>query len=229
MKAKIVFHVAALLLLTSFGLSAAPVEKVQFTENKIIAWPQGRVLKAPAEIKLPFGIVVQTNGTFTVKGGKVRALEDGDILDAHGMLLKPDGSIAPVIDHVTLNRGRVLLIKDGEVMEPREAVQLADGTTVWPDRTIAPRNGSPRQLLDGELFRLEGETLPTRDTITVQNGRVLVQKDGSMIAIGAERSIMMNEGTKVLGDGTIIRFNGDRATIAEGQILTIEGVYTRPR
>ena len=145
------------------------------------------------------------------------------------MLTKPDGSITPVMDHVSLNRGRVVVSKDGDATELREVLQLGDGTTISLDGKITPRVGSARMLLDGELFRLEGGTLPARDTVTMQNGRVVVQKDGSQLVVEPERSITMNDGTKVLGDGTIIKPNGDRLTLSEGQIVTLQGVVTRPR
>ncbi len=219
-------------LVSISALTAAPssgIERVQFTKHKVVSWPGGEVLNAPNQIALPFNIVVLTNGTFMVNGGRRRALQEGEILGADGMLIKPDGSITPVIDHVTLNRGHVILFKDGEPIELNQTVQLGDGTTVAPDWKITPRVGSPRRLLDGELFQLEGNSLPARDTITKQNGRVMVQKDGSMLALDPARSIMMNDGTKVFGDGTFITFHGGRSTLGEGQIYIVQGVVTRPR
>jgi hypothetical protein len=82
--------------------------------------------------------------------------------------------------------------------------------------------------LDGELLRPQGGTIPAQDTITMQNGQVMVQKEGSMIVVGATRSMMMNDGTKVLGDGTVITFN-DRMKLTEGQVIPIEGVVVRRR
>jgi hypothetical protein len=40
---------------------------------------------------------------------------------------------------------------------------------------------------------------------------------------------MMNDGTKVFGNGKIIYKNGPEAQLAEGQIIILEGVVTRPR
>lgn len=226
-------NAAVLAFLSSSGLFAleplTATEKIQFKENKVFVWSNGRAAEAQTEVALPFGILIQTNGTFTVKGGRIRALEDGDILGRDGMLLKPDGSIGPVMDHVTMNRGQILRAEDGEAAAARDVMQLGDGTTVRPDRKIIMPSGMASWLLDGELLQPEGGSLPAQDTITMQNGQVMVQKDGSMLVIGATRSIMMNEGTKVLGDGTIITSNGDRTKLAEGQILPIEGVVTRRR
>lgn len=213
----------------SASLNAAQVEKVQFKGGKVFVHPGGRTLEAPEELSMPFEVVVLTNGTFTVNKGKARNFQEGDSLGADGMLTKADGSISPVMDHVSRNRGRVTIFKDGEGSEPREPVKLANGTTVTPDGKITPPSGASRTLLDGEIFKLDGGSVAARDTITLQGGRVKVQKDGSAITVEPGRSIMMNDGTKVMSDGTVIRASGSQIKLTEGQVVTIDGVATRSR
>jgi len=220
--------------LATAGFSQVPApaikaEKVQFLGGKVIVSPGARTLMAPEEATLPFNIVVLTNGTFTVKGGQLRTLQEGDALAADGMLSKADGTITPVIDHVSRQRGRVTLLRDGRASQPGETLKLDDGTTISPEGKITTPNGSSRVLLDGEIFKLEGGAVAARDTITKQNGRVKVQKDGSTISVEPGRSIMMNDGTKVLSDGTVIKTNGEQLTLVEGQVITIDGVVIRPR
>lgn len=205
------------------------VDRVQIIDKKVVLLPARTVLAAPNSVGLPFRIVVYTNRTFQVNGGKLRELEEGDVLGSNGMLLKLNGTITPVMDHLTLNRGRVLIVKDGEATRPGDFVELGNGTTVAPDWKITPLVGNSRRLMDGELFRLESGTIPARDTITMQDGRVFVQKDGSMLSLDRVRSIMMNDGTKVLSDGTVIYFNGTRSMLAEGEVRVIEGVVRRSR
>jgi len=215
-----------------FGQAPAPAaiaEKVQFQGGKVIVSPGARTLVAPEEVTLPFSIVVLTNGAFTVKGGNPRALQEGDSLAADGMLTKADGTITPVFDHVSRRSGRITVLKDGQFTVPTETSKLADGTTIAPDGKITTPNGSSRFLLDGEIFKLEGGSVAARDTITRQNGRVVVQKDGSPVAVEPGRSIMMNDGTKVMSDGTVIKTNGEQITLTEGQVITIDGVVTRSR
>jgi hypothetical protein len=100
---------------------------------------------------------------------------------------------------------------------------------VTPDGKITPRGKSERRLLDGELFKLDGSSLPARDTITMQNGQVIVQKDGARLKVDKERSITLNDGTKVFGDGTIMKTNGEKTAVTEGKIIALEGVVVRPR
>jgi hypothetical protein len=230
---KYLFHVAASALLFTGGLpAAAPItgaEKVAFRENKIIAWLDGKPTEVTNQVALPFNILIETNGTFSVDGGRARPLQEGDILGRDGMLLKPDGTIGPVMDHLTMNRGQVLRAEDGDAAPPSNALQLGDGTVVQPDRKVITASGSASWLQDGELLQPQGGTFAARDTITMQKGQVIVQKDGSQIVVGPTRSIMMNNGTKVMGDGTIIGFNGERSTVTEGQILPIGGIIVRRR
>jgi hypothetical protein len=220
-------------LLFTAGLHAAPnqpitnAEKVQFKNKKVYASIDGGLVAVTNQVALPFNILIDTNGMFTVDGGGMRALQDGDILSRDGMLLRPDGSISPVMDHITMNRGQVLRADDGEAAAPHAALQLGDGTVIQPDRKVVSPDGSPRWLQDGELLRPGGGTFPARDTVTMQNGQVVVQKDGAKIPVGAGRSIMMNNGTKVLGDGTLISFDGGLRTVSEGEIIALEGIIVR--
>jgi hypothetical protein len=221
-----------LIFLASAALLVAAtnsVDKVQAKDGKVIVQPGGQVLLPPNEITLPFNIVVKTNATFSVGGGKQRVLREGESIDKGGMLTRPDGTVVPVMDHVTFNRNRVLVVKDGEASEPTSLVILGDGTSISPDGKITPRNSAPRRLLDGEVFQLQGSALPTRDTITMQGGAVKVQKDGTLLTVPRDRSVMMNDGTKVFGDGRIVKAGGVETKVSEGQIITLEGVVTRPR
>jgi hypothetical protein len=213
-------------------LQAAPpssVDRVEFRSGKVLVWPGGETLVAPNDARLPHNIVVLTNGAFTVAGSKPRSLAEGDVLDSAGMLTRADGAVAPVMDHVAYQRGRVVVVKDGAGGEARQPVTLGDGARIDPDGRLTPASGSARRLLDGELFLLDGTAVPTRDTILLRDGRVRVQKDGSAMMLAAGASLMMNDGTKVFGDGRIVRPNGETITLREGQIFPVPGVATRAR
>lgn len=221
----------ALLCFIALGFAAPPanVEQVQMKGGKVFTFPGGQPLTASNGVSLPFDIVVKTNGTFTVQAGKPRSLAEGELLNNEGMLIRPDGTIMPVMNHVTFNKGRVIVFRDGQAQEAIGRVTLANGTSIEPDGKINPRGANPRLLLDGEIFLFDGSSLPVRDTIIRQNGQVKVQKDGSVIPLPAGRSIMMNDGTKVYGDGRIVKRNGEEMILREGQIITLQGVLTRPR
>ena len=224
--------VLALWLATVFSAAvvAAPltnVEKVQMQHGKLVVMQNGAAAFARENVTLPHGIVVDTNGVFKVNGGKPRQLGEGETLNREGMLLRADGSIMPVMDHVTLNRGRVVVMKDGELSDLKGTIKLGDGSVISDDAFITDARGMRRRLLDGELFKTKGGALPARDTISMDGGRVTVQKDGSQIALEPGRTIMMNDGTKVFADGTVERFDGTQLKLKDGQTLVIEGVVRR--
>jgi hypothetical protein len=211
-------------------LMAAPLvsaDKVQFQKGKVLVMQNNALTEAKQEVALPFDILVNTNGAYTVAGGKPRQLQEGEVLDRSGMLLKSDGTLAPVMDHVAMNRGRVVVVRDGDAGEVKDTVKLGDGSTISADAYLTPANGTRRRLLDGEIFFLKGGALPSRDTVSMKDGRVMVQKDGSPLVIQGSRTITMNDGTKVFGDGTVVKFNGETTKLREGETIVLEGVQRR--
>lgn len=221
---------AALLVGGSRSSAAAPagaIDRVQLQNAKVLVWQGGKSTPATEAVELPDAIKVQTNGTYTVANGKERKLNEGETLNRDGMLARPDGSLAPVFDHVMMKRGKVALMKDGETSVVSSTIIVPGGTSVYADGSVMLPTGSRRRLLDGELFRLDGKAIATKDTITLQQGKVMVQKDGSMFSVAAGRNLTMNDGTKVFGDGTVIKADGTRVTLREGDVITIDGVVRK--
>jgi hypothetical protein len=179
------------------------------------------------EVTVAGDVNMMTNGFFTVKGGKERELKAGQSLSEDGTLTSADGSVMPVWDHVAMKNGRITVVRDGEGASLEQAMTLPDGSTLLPDGLITRGVGGQDRLLDGQLLRLDGTPLAAKDTITKRDNKVVVQKDGSVLTLAPGRSIMMNDGTKVTGDGTVIMSDGRTISLAEGQILTVEGVVRK--
>lgn len=218
------------LLLASVEVEAqdeSPIEAVQMKGGKMLVVRQGKSLALDKDVTLPGDIKVATNGTFTVQGGKERKFQEGELLRADGTILKPDGSIMPVVDHVTMKNGRILMVKDGESAVANQEITLGDGSRITPDAMLATRDGRRTRILDGQIFRLDGSALPAKDTITLKDGKVVVHKDGSLLQVQPRQSIMMSDGTKVFGDGSVITKDGKKMTLTEGQIVVLEGVVTK--
>jgi hypothetical protein len=205
---------------------AADVDRVVFKGGKVLV--QGGDNRPLAqELKFPGGITVLTNGTFRVKEGKPRAFTEGQSLGKEGRLLNPDGSIEIVFDHIAMRRGVTFVVKDGESAPVSGEYRLGNGTRVRADGYVFFSDGKQRFLLDGELLRLEGGAVAATDSVTLKNGKVILQKDGSMLTLDRGRTMMMSEGTRVFGEGYLIQRDGTRVDLAEGQIILIEGVVRR--
>ena len=206
----------------------AAVKSVQFKNGAVlVSLESGDTQTATNEITLPQSIKVMTNGAFTVNSGKKRNLRDGQILGADGNLTSPDGTVEPVADHVVLKGGRLRLVKDGESMPATGEVRLGDGSRIRPDGTITGADGRIRRMLDGQICKFSGESISTTDTVTVKDGKVILQKDGGRVTLKQGQTIMMSDGTKVSADGTILRADGTRSKVGEGEILKLPGVLPR--
>jgi hypothetical protein len=202
------------------------VEKVMNQNGKIVAQVSGTVQPMTAKVAFPVGVVVNTNGSFKVGEGKERKLEPGQSIAADGMLQKPDGSVAPVFDHYVVKGGRLYVVKDGgDLAAVSQNVILPNGSVLSPDGSLNT-GGRVQRLLDGHTLRLDGNVIPTLDSVTLKNGKVTVQKDGALIPVGS--SITMNDGSKVMANGTIVSFDGSKTTkLKEGETITLPGAVVR--
>jgi len=200
------------------------VESVTRKGKEVFLVKAGRSEPLTQDLDLPHDIKVMTNGFFTVKGGRPRELQDGQRLSADGMLTSPDGRIVPVMDHIAVKAWKVWVVKDGQGEPLEEPMTLPNGTRVSLDGTVKTANGRLHRLIDGQLYTLSGELIAAKDTITLQEGKVIVQKEGVQFEVAERQSLMMNDGTKVLGDGTVIKKDGTKFRLTEGQIVTVEGV-----
>jgi hypothetical protein len=180
-------------------------------------------------IGMPFEIKVMTNGTFRVKDGKARPLLKGQVLDNEGMLTSANGTRKPVYDNLEMVKGLPMLMKDGDVAQLTQDLPLGNGDTISADGFYVNKSGARTHLLDGEIFDLQGRAIPVSDTVLFQDGRILVQKDGSSMEVMPGRSLMMNDGTKIMGDGTLVLRDGSIKRLTPGEIFKIEGVRTRAK
>jgi hypothetical protein len=215
------------LLVAFCGLAAEAhktAEAVMLKEGKLLVVQDGKTGPVKETVYLPNEIKVTTNATFTVNKGKERHLKEGQVLDKEGMLTSADGSVEPVIDHVSMKNGKLWIFQDGERSALDHDILFPDGSKLVTDGTLRTREGQLKRVIDGELFKLNGDNLSTRDTISFQNGKVVVQKDGSLLTLNPTQTIMMNDGTKAYGNGTVQLKDGTKVDLTEGQILTVEGV-----
>ena len=197
-------------------------ERVLKKDGKVLAVVGGQTVALAQAVAFPGDVVVNTNGSFTVKKGKKRELKEGQALTADGVLYNPDGSVSPVVDHITLRGGRVLVVKDGEPAALTQNMTLADGSVLSTDGVIRT-GGRLRRLLDGNVLTLEGAPLQSKDTINLKDGKVVIHKDGAQYNLPPAQIMVMNDGTRVQGNGTVTFRDGKVKTLKEGDTLVVEG------
>ena len=206
----------------------APVDRVTFKGGKVLVPQEGKLTEAIADTALANEVVVKTNGVFTVGKGKTRQLREGQVIDAQGMLSSPDGTVVPVFDHIALRKGRVEIVTDGEAKTLTREHALPNGAKVLPDGTLR-QGGNLKRLLDGQLLRLDGNAVASTDTASLLNGKVVLYKDGGKTELRRGQTMAMSDGTKVSGDGYVIRPDGTRVPLKEGETLKLPGVLSSRR
>lgn len=206
----------------------APAERVTFKGGKVLVPQDGKLAEAIADTTLANEVVVKTNGVFNVGKGKARQMREGQVIDAQGMLSSPDGTVVPVFDHITLRKGRVEIVTDGDAKTLSREYALPNGAKVLPDGTLR-QGGTLKRLLDGQLLKLDGSAVATTDTVSLLNGKVTLYKDGGKTELRRGQTMAMSDGTRVSGDGTVIRPNGTRSVLKEGETLKLPGVLSARR
>lgn len=185
----------------------------------------GSVVPLRYNIQLAKSIHVMTNATFVVGGGSPRQLEDGETLRSDGYLLEPDGHMKPVFDRqVKVRAGVVRIYQDGKSHVLKQPMILPSGIRVETNGMLTMPDGSMHRLIEGQMLRLNGTVLPAKDTVTMRDDVVYVQKEGDQFKIPRQRSIMMNNGTKVYGDGHLVRQNGKETALTNGEVVVLPGV-----
>ena len=165
-----------------------------------------------------------TNLTFTVKGGPKRELKDGQTLRKDGMLLSADGSLVPVVDHIAMLRGQPYVVVNGVASPVTTEKVLANGSRVLPNGTVFDEKGRKTRLIDGQLIKLQGGKIAAVDTVTLRDGKVVIQSQGSKIELAPRRTFMMNDGTKVFGNGTLKYSDGRTKELKDGETVEVTGV-----
>jgi hypothetical protein len=220
----------AVCLAAQAGAAEIPiVEHVTFKQGRVLIPKDGDTVETTNDVKVAGNVLVATNGVFAVANGKQRQLTDGQRIGADGMLTSPDGSIVPVVDHLTVRGGRVLIVKDGVARPLPGEFALPGGAKVTPDGTIREPGGRLQRLLEGQLLKMDGKAIPVSDSVSLQNGKVVLFKDGAQIELRRGQAMAMSDGTRVTGDGLVTRANGTRVTLKEGEILRIPGVVSPRR
>ena len=203
----------------------AVVEKVVNRDGKMQAQVGGNFIPMTAPVAFPAGILVNTNGAFKVANGKERKLENGHSITPDGMLHSPNGAVAPVFDHYIVKGGRLYVVKDGAAATPvTHNVNLPDGSALSPD-AFYRSGGRLSRLVDGQTLRVDGGVIPSVDSVTLKDGKVIVQKDGALIPVTS--SITMNDGSRVLANGTLVSFGGQSRKLKEGETVTLPGAVLR--
>jgi len=224
--ARVVFCLAFLAAVWTPSLQAQTDKSVDgvTVKNETVYAMHGAQLDALTDVlKLPCDVEVNTNGYFKVGNGRERKLEEGQVLRSDGWLLNRDGSLWPVFDYVALKDGKVIVVRDGQAETLTKTMTFPNRLSISPDGSCVYPTGGNARLADGQLFQLDGSSVPSKDTVTLKNGKVVVQKSGTLITLDTAQIMGMNDGSRVQGDGTIKNRDGTTTQLHEGQTVLVDG------
>jgi hypothetical protein len=129
-----------------------------------------------------------------------------------------------VFDHYAMRNGEFRVCREGVESRVASPILLPSGERIDSAGWIRRPNGSSTRLIDGELMALNGQPLPSWDLVSKPDGQLRIQKEGALVVVPTGRSLMMNDGTKVLTDGTLLSPSGDRRTLSMGEYVLLPGV-----
>jgi hypothetical protein len=214
----------AVLGIPVFRATADGVDGVTVKDGDVYSLQGGKLTPLTESLDLPFDVEVNTNGTFKVgKDGKDRQIQEGQVVRNDGWMLNPNGAIQPVFDHVVMTKGQVYVVKDGQSTALDKTMVFPNGMSVDPQGYGSNLPGGVKRLVDGQLFRLDGTPIQAKDTVSLKNGQVVVQKNGSLIPLQSVQVMGMDDGSRIYGSGLIEKRDGQQIKLREGQTILLDG------
>jgi hypothetical protein len=143
-----------------------------------------------------------------------------------GFWMNDDGMLVQFKPHYMMKDRGLMFVEDGIFTRVDHDVVFKNGTVLRTDGVVMTRDQRMIRLQDGQALTAEGKTLPALDQVMMSNGTLVLQKDGSIVALPAGRTMGMSDGTKVQGGGVITR-SGEQVMLKEGQRLVLDGAAMR--
>jgi RNase P/RNase MRP subunit p29 len=167
-------------------------------------------------------LTVHTNGVIKIAGGGEEQLTESKRVTLDGFWITSDGTLQAFRPHYLMKAGVPYVVKSGELTKLEENVIFPNGNVLRLEGILASRTRLIR-LQDGQRLGLTGEVIPALDHIMMANGKLVLQKDGSIIPLPVVSSMGMSEGTRVTGSGLITTTTGEQFALSDGQRLTVDG------
>lgn len=209
------------ILLRGQGLQT--LDYVTLTAGRVYVVTNNLPVLLKAELTLNPEVKVMTNGVIQVSGLGQARLTEGRRLTFDAFWWNSDGLMVPLQPHYMMKDRALYFVKDGLLQPLSQDVAFPNGTQLRLDGTLLTRAQQFVRIQDGQMLSPDGQPLQAFDHVMVTGGRLVLQKDGSILNLPAGRVIGMSDSTRIDGSGVVTRLNGEQIVLREGQRLTLPG------
>lgn len=181
------------------------IDGVYMRDGALFHFDNGQKQKLVAPLRMGSEYEVRPDGQVLKATSALWHLSNGEMLFPDGSIMLADGSMSYLGDHYVQQAGKLIRVSGGKQTPVAAGHQLPNGIILKDYGRMLMPNGHISILQDGQILRADGEELPAWDTIQYHNGSVKLFKDGSLLSLPPNRLMIMNDGTKVWGNGAISR------------------------
>jgi len=174
-------------------------------------------------LKLTPQLTVLTNGTIKIAGDGEEELNENRRVTLDGFWLNDDGTLVSFQPHYMIKDRVLYFVKSGVFKRVDQDVTFGNGIVLRTDGALLIPDGRLIRLQDGQMLTVTGQTIPALDQVMMIDGKLVLQKDGSIIPLPVRSTIGMSDGTTVTGNGLITRPTGEQFMLDQGQRLTLDG------
>ncbi|HVD98163.1 MAG TPA: DUF6799 domain-containing protein [Cytophagaceae bacterium] len=213
------------------------LDGVAIRGGKAMKWDGSKYVPLSADMTLgTSGAKVSPAGVVTAKDGSTTKLGEGSMINSKGemALVKTD----VVSDGVFKRDGKMMLLSKGKVSPLTTDYALANGAKVSTDGNLILNASDKMALRDGEMVLANGELIllrggkvdtklvderKTSDHYIFRNGKMMFVKDGDPQIL--QQDIAFANGSKLLKHGHVIKKDGTKHILKEGEKLDMDGNF----
>ena len=125
-----------------------------------------------------------------------------------GFWMGEDGTLLVFKPHYLFKERMLFFVESGVLTKVDQDVTLKNGAVLCTDATLLTPSGRLVRLDDGYMLTANGDPISGLDHVAIADGKLVLQKDGSIIPLPVVSTIGMSDGTRVRGDGLVTWSSG---------------------
>ena len=210
------------------------MDGVTMRNGKMMKWEANKLIAVDKEITLANGAKVAPNGSVTMKDGTKLTLNNGEIFTSKGEIVIAKSDL--LSDALIKRDGNMMLLQNGKVKMLNEDMTLPNGSVISSKGILSTSSGSKIILREGDVVSMNGDIFISKigklddgalaertsnDHMFFEAGKVMMVKDGQTQVL--LHDMTMPNGSKVLKTGQIVKKDGTKYSLKEGERVDMNG------